>query len=81
MNQNSKLIKTKLGLLNLAEHLNNVTQACKLMGYSRDSQYERWNVYALVPTVVADISPNSFFLVYSLNLRLLLFYVVYSDKA
>jgi transposase InsO family protein len=45
MNQDSKLIKTKLGLLNLAEHLNNVTQACKLMGYSRDSFYRIKQLY------------------------------------
>src|SRR5262249_54101149 len=35
----SKLIKTKLGLLNLAEQLGNVSQACRMMGYSRDSFY------------------------------------------
>jgi len=45
MNQETKLIKTKLGLLNLAEHLNNVTQACKLMGYSRDSFYRIKQLY------------------------------------
>ena len=45
MNQDSKLIKTKLGLLNLAEHLNNVTKACKLMGYSRDSFYRIKQLY------------------------------------
>lgn len=39
MNQESKLIKTKVGLLQLAAHLNNVSQACKMMGYSRDSFY------------------------------------------
>ena len=39
MNQESKLIKIKLGLLNLAEHLGNDSQACKVMGYSRDSFY------------------------------------------
>jgi transposase InsO family protein len=39
MKSSTKLIKTKLGLLNLAEHLGNVSKACKLMGYSRDSFY------------------------------------------
>ena len=39
MKQETKLIKTKLGLLQLAEKLGNVSQACKIMGYSRDSFY------------------------------------------
>jgi hypothetical protein len=39
MNVQSKLIKTKLGLLRLAEELGNVSQACRTMGYSRDSFY------------------------------------------
>jgi hypothetical protein len=45
MNQESKLIKTKLGLLSLAEHLGNVSQACKVMGYSRDSFYRIKEMY------------------------------------
>lgn len=45
MNQESKLIKSKLGLLNLAEHLGNVSQACKVMGYSRDSFYRIKEMY------------------------------------
>lgn len=45
MNQVSKLIKTKLGLLNLAEQLGNVSQACKVMGYSRDSFYRIKDLY------------------------------------
>ncbi len=45
MNSENKLIKSKLGLLNLAEHLSNVTHACKLMGYSRDSFYRIKELY------------------------------------
>jgi transposase InsO family protein len=45
MNQESKLIKSKLGLLNLAEHLGNVSQACKVVGYSRDSFYRIKELY------------------------------------
>ncbi len=36
---NQKIIKHKVGLLNLAENLNNISQACKIMGYSRDTFY------------------------------------------
>jgi transposase InsO family protein len=39
MKVETKLIKTKLGLLNLAEKLGNVSEACRIMGYSRDSFY------------------------------------------
>lgn len=39
MNAQQKVIKTKLGLLKLAETLGNVSQACKIFGYSRDSFY------------------------------------------
>ncbi len=34
-----KIIKNKVGLLELARQLGNVSQACKLLGYSRDSFY------------------------------------------
>jgi len=34
-----KIIKTKIGILELARQLGNVSQACKVMGYSRDSFY------------------------------------------
>ena len=39
MNVNEKIIKNKLGLLNLAEELGNVSRACKVMGFSRDTFY------------------------------------------
>lgn len=45
MKTETKLIKTKVGLLNLAEQLGNVSQACKLMGYSRDSFYRIKDLY------------------------------------
>ena len=33
------IIKHKIGLLNLAAELGNVSRACKVMGYSRDTFY------------------------------------------
>jgi transposase InsO family protein len=45
MKQETKLIKSKLGLLHLAEHLGNVSQACKVIGYSRDSFYRIKELY------------------------------------
>ena len=45
MKSETKLIKTKLGLLQLAQQLGNVSQACKIMGYSRDSFYRLQELY------------------------------------
>lgn len=39
INTTDKIIKHKVGLLNLAEELGNVSKACKVMGLSRDTFY------------------------------------------
>lgn len=39
LNGSKKIIKHKVGLLNLAEELGNVSQACRIMGLSRDTFY------------------------------------------
>ncbi len=45
MTTSDKIIKNKLGLLHLAEQLGNVSQACKIFGYSRDSFYRFKELY------------------------------------
>ena len=39
MSIKEKIIRTKVGLLNLAEELGNVSKACQMMGLSRDTFY------------------------------------------
>lgn len=45
MNLEAKIIKPKLGLLELSRQLGSVTQACKVFGYSRDSFFRFKKLY------------------------------------
>ena len=45
MTTERKVIRAKVGLLELAKQLGNVSQACKILGYSRDSFYRFQELY------------------------------------
>ena len=65
-----KVISHKVGLINLAEQFQNVSQACKIMGYSRETFYrykeavEQGSVEALLkktrrkPNLHNRVDPN-----------------------
>ena len=45
MTRDEKIIRNKVGVLELAKQLGSVSQACRIMGFSRDSFYRFEDLY------------------------------------
>jgi molybdenum-dependent DNA-binding transcriptional regulator ModE len=61
---NQRIIKNKLGLLRLAEEFGNISRACQVMGFSRDTFYryrsalEQGGIEALLERTRRKPNPN-----------------------
>ena len=59
MTQDQKIIRAKVGLLELAKQLGNVSQACKMMGYSRDRVIDSTTNFVEHPRSIGSTIPTS----------------------
>ena len=53
----SQSIRRKLSLLKLAEELGNVSKACQIMGYHRDSFYEIRRSFHVAEQIPLELIP------------------------